>query len=62
MLEMHYKINVVHQGDKTTLNLNILMASKCIKPRLSEPQKVCKDVKGMKVKLMEVVTGDRGGI
>ena len=36
---MHYKINVVHQGDKTTLNLNILMASKCIKPRLSEPQR-----------------------
>lgn len=30
---------IVHQGGIMTLNLNTLIASKCMKPRLSEPQR-----------------------
>ena len=73
---MHYKmISVVHQGDIMTLNLNTLTASKCMKPRLSEPQrsttryinhksskKVSQDMKDVKLKAPGGVTGDRSGI
>ena len=62
-------------GRQTTQCLNTLTATKCMKPRLSEPgrrttrciiqksaQKISKDRRDVQQRLMEVVTQDRGGI